>query len=41
MEAEKRWCCSSTESSVVKYSPVGNGMTTEDEDPPLLIFITN
>jgi hypothetical protein len=33
---EKRWRCS----SVVKCSPAGNGVTTEAEEPPVLIFVT-
>jgi hypothetical protein len=39
-EAEKRWHCSSVDSSVMLYSPDSNAMNTEAEESPLLSAVT-
>jgi hypothetical protein len=41
MEAEKRWRCSSVDSSVVGYSLESNDLSTEAEESPLLGAITS
>jgi hypothetical protein len=35
-EAEKRWLYSSVDSSVVRYSPDSNDMSTKAEESPML-----
>jgi hypothetical protein len=39
-EVEKKWRCSSVDSSVGGYSPDSNGVTTEALESPLLRSVT-